>query len=568
MFGKYIKIFGFMAVLSLAQMTFAADFQVNLLDDSGDGVCDATCTLRDAVISANGTTANDSISFSYVVFNSGVTISVTGAEIVIANNGSLSINGIGADKITVNGMGNARIFTVSTGAVVSIKGLGFRNGTGAGAANTGRGGAIYNNGGMLTLRDSFLFVNTAANGGALNTASSGTTDIINCDFFLNSATGSGGALQNFSGSFTNIYDSTFRNNTSNSTTVGGGAMQANGRVTITNSTFSGNSTTGDGGAIVYNGQSLIMTNTTITGNMAGDLSGGLHKSTTIDNAIIRNNIIAGNTAATNMADTQGLFMSQGFNLIQNPGTTTGLIATDITGMAALLSPLGNFGGMTLTHALLDGSPAIDAGDNCVIDLSCATGNPPVAVLFDQRGAMRPVNNIIDIGSFERSPSFVVKLNDGAVNVPYLETISPNRGSFIYTLVGQLPPGLTLDDGGLTGITTILGTPTMLGTYNFQIVISNGTNSTTVNYSIRIAPTNLTGRLLDDAGNPISGVFVTLSDGMGGIQRAQTTVNGTYTFTNVTAGTTYTVSFNSRRYAFRSEAIQIIPGTNRLDPIIP
>lgn len=568
MLRRSLNIFGFLVFLCLAQASFAADFQVNQLDDSGDGVCDATCTLRDAVISANGAATNDSISFSYVVFNSGATISVTGAEIVIANNGSLSINGIGSDKITVNGMGNARIFTVSPGAVVNIKGLGFRNGNGAGATNTGRGGAIYNTGGMLTLRDSFLFVNSATNGGALNTATSGTTNIINCEFFLNSSTGSGGALQNFSGSFTNIYDSTFRNNTSNSTIVGGGAMQANGMVKITNSTFSGNTTTGDGGAIVYNGQGLVMTNTTITGNMAGDLSGGLHKSTTADNAIIRNNIIAGNTATTNMADTQGLFMSQGFNLIQNPGTTTGLVATDITGMAALLSPLGNFGGMTLTHGLLNGSPAIDAGDNCVIDLSCATGNPPVAVLFDQRGAIRPVNSRIDIGSFERSPSFVVNLDDGAVNVPYLETISPNRGSFIYTLVGQLPPGLTLDNGGTSGITTIGGTPTTLGTYNFQIMISNGMNSTTVNYQIRVAPTNLTGRLVDEAGNPISGVFVTLSGGMGGIQRAQTTVDGTYTFTNVTAGTTYTVSFNSRRYAFRSEAIQIIPGTNRLDPIIP
>ena len=56
----------------------------------------------------------------------------------------------------------------------------------------------------------------------------------------------------------------------------------------------------------------------------------------------------------------------------------------------MLGPLQDNGGPTFTHALLTGSPAIDAGDN--------TDAP----LFDQRGPGFPriVNGIIDIGAFE------------------------------------------------------------------------------------------------------------------------------------------------------------------------
>ena len=52
----------------------------------------------------------------------------------------------------------------------------------------------------------------------------------------------------------------------------------------------------------------------------------------------------------------------------------------------LLGPLQNNGGRTFTHALLNGSPAINAGDN--------NGSDP----YDQRGAPRVGTN--DIGAFE------------------------------------------------------------------------------------------------------------------------------------------------------------------------
>ena len=63
--------------------------------------------------------------------------------------------------------------------------------------------------------------------------------------------------------------------------------------------------------------------------------------------------------------------------------------------ASLLGPLATNGGPTLTHALLFGSPAIDAGSNALsVDQN---GNPLVT---DQRGEARIAFGTVDIGAFE------------------------------------------------------------------------------------------------------------------------------------------------------------------------
>jgi hypothetical protein len=54
----------------------------------------------------------------------------------------------------------------------------------------------------------------------------------------------------------------------------------------------------------------------------------------------------------------------------------------------MLGPLADNGGPTQTHALLPGSPAIDAGDN--------TACPAT----DQRGVTRPLGAACDIGAYE------------------------------------------------------------------------------------------------------------------------------------------------------------------------
>ena len=404
--NNFVKTFlSFCFALCLAQAGFSATYTVTKTADTNDGACDADCSLREAAAAA-ATVDNDTIQFS-ALFNQAQTITLSGTDIIISGNGTLAINGPGANLLTVSGNNASRVFTNNTGAVTNISNLRVTGGNGVSSVTTGRAGGIYNNGGTLTLTNVVVTGNSAANGGGLNNAGTATLNLINCTVSNNSATGAGGGMQNFGGNFLNIIGSTVSGNTSNSTSSGGGAIQGNGTLNIANSTFSGNTAQGgDGGALYYNGQGLTLNNVTITGNTATTGAGGLHKATGTLNANARNTIIAGNMGATATPDVFGAISSQGNNLIGVVGTSTGWVASDLLNQAAQLAPLANNGGPTQTHALFSNSPAINAGNNCVVNASCATGNPPTALTTDQRGAgfQRLVGAAVDIGAYEAQPT--------------------------------------------------------------------------------------------------------------------------------------------------------------------
>lgn len=91
------------------------------------------------------------------------------------------------------------------------------------------------------------------------------------------------------------------------------------------------------------------------------------------------------------ANCSGGVVSNGHNL-DDDGSCALAGAGDLSGVAPAVGPLADHGGGTLTHDLLDGSPALDAapGSSC----------PPV----DQRGVGRPQGAACDIGAFEREGS--------------------------------------------------------------------------------------------------------------------------------------------------------------------
>lgn len=400
---KLLKLaLGISVLFSMSQIASAATFTVTKVADTNDGTCDADCSLREAVAAAGASAENDTIQFS-ALFSAPQTITLALAEIIITSSGTLAINGPGANLLTISGNNASRIFTNNTGAVTAISNLRMTAGNGVSTIQTGRAGAVYNSGGTLTLSGVVLTANTAANGGALNNASTATLTLINCTVSNNSATGAGGGAQNCSGSTMNIVGTTFSGNVSNSTLTGGGAIQANGTLNIANSTFSGNRAQGgDGGGLYYNGQGLTMNNVTIAANQATTGAGGLHKSTSTLNANIRNTLIAGNTGGAGTPDVVGAFTSQGNNLIAAVGTSTGWVAADLLNRPAYLSPLADNGGATQTHVLLASSPAINAGQSCVTNASCAAGNPFQQLANDQRGAgfPRQSGGTVDIGAVE------------------------------------------------------------------------------------------------------------------------------------------------------------------------
>src|SRR5262249_31349280 len=178
--------------------------------------------------------------------------------------------------------------------------------------------------------------------------------------------------------------------------VGGGIVNDNGTLTITNSTLSGNSATGDGGGIwnVAHG-TLTLTNCTLSGNSSGGDGGGIFNSFH-SRFPLNNPTVANRGSGGQIFNVSGGPLPGSHNLVEGE-TPVGLVGT-ITADPKL-GPLQNNGGPTQTHRLLLGSPAIDKGSNALV---------PVGVTTDQRGPGfdRIVDGddngtaTVDIGAFE------------------------------------------------------------------------------------------------------------------------------------------------------------------------
>ena len=427
--------------------TRAATFAVTSGSDSsdavpGNGACaDAggSCSLRAAIQEANALAGADSITFS--LKSPAITLAL--GEILITDN--LTITG----GVVINANNASRIFNVQrAGITVTLNGLTLTGGRSAVGQSGGcinvlqanltvenssvrncfsesSGGGIFSSTGIFRLINSTLENNVAGGNGGGGGASIGGTgsEILNSKITGNSAPRAGGGLEILGGTATisntaiagnqsaggggglvvtfgtaRISGSTVSGNAAQR--AGGGIALPYGNVTLINSTVSGNSVSnGEGGGISTgtNGSLGYVTirNSTVvrnSANYAGGLTGGSNGTATVGNSII-----AENTAPT-APNIGAFFNSLGGNLVNDRAGSEGYVATDLPdGTNPLIGALASNGGATETHALLAGSPAINAGLN---SLAVDFDNLPLTT--DQRGSGFPriVGLTVDIGSFE------------------------------------------------------------------------------------------------------------------------------------------------------------------------
>lgn len=469
-------------ILFLSTVVLSSNFMVTKIADTNDGVCDSDCSFREAIEAANAVNSDDEINFDLNIFNTSQTIVLTGGELTIANNGDLTINGLGVNQLEINGNNLSRVFYVEASATAVISGVSITNGSvasiGGGVLVDGNltmnnsiiannfsqnsgGGIGVNTGGMLTLNNSEVSNNRSNNVGGGIQNSCGIVVLNSSNIINNETTRDGGGIRNcgtlsvnsstvrenssnlFGGGIYNsgiatISNSTVKENTGND---GGGVYNVVNSLRITNSTISSNLANDDGGGIRISGGTAIVINSTISMNIANLTGGGIENNGTIDlynstivqnlarvqgggvendNGIVnaKNTIIANNTDTGTAPDFLGMLTSQGYNLIRNPNNTNiiGNTQGNIIGVAPLIGPLQNNGGLTETHALLPGSPAIDKGSAADIPPSISTDGKKISqfllvpLMNDQRGILRPldlplVTNAIggngsDIGAFE------------------------------------------------------------------------------------------------------------------------------------------------------------------------
>jgi hypothetical protein len=319
-----------------------------------------TLTLNQSTLSGNSTAAASA--------DGGAIYSEYGA--VTLNQSTLSGNSTAGDSADGGG-----IFSYY-GAVTLNQSTLSGNSTAAFQAD---GGGIYTFTGDVTLNDSTLSGNSSTDGQGGGIYTDGGAVTLNQSTLAGNSTinsfRNGGAIYNANGDVT-IHQSTVSGNSTTGEGASGGAIYAtNGSVTLNYSTLSGNSTAGNNahGGGIYSRASfnaVTLNQSTVTGNSAtgaGADGGGIYLQSSFSDMTIHNSIFAGNTVAVgsggpDFAAGPGNLLTVNFSVLGtevSASPSSNNIFTD----APLLGPLANNGGPTQTHALLPGSPAIEAGDN-------------------------------------------------------------------------------------------------------------------------------------------------------------------------------------------------------------
>ncbi len=433
--------------------------------------------------------------------------------------------------------------------------------------NGGQGGGIWNSG-ILALDKCVITGNNAGNGGDTNYPGWGSDG------------GHSGGIYN--SNILNIYNCTISSNragdagecdTCDHGYVGnGGGINNGGTLTMSGCTINDNATGSSGydlmGGGICNWASLTLSNCTISGNWAGS-GGGLYNGgnsqlngvTVVYNdsggifneglISIKNSIAANNNKNYYEygSDCVGTFDWVGYSLIEDTSqcTLTGFQKANILGKDPMLGPLQNNGGPTYTHALLPGSPAIDAGKS--FDLS-----------VDQRGYPRPVDfpgiaNVsdgADIGAYEFTVSYTISgtITYSGIGLPGVMLSFSNKGGSTTTGPDGHYSHSVLHNWSGTATPTKEGYAFTPSSRNYTVLTANQSNQDYIAAALTPPQISLNRSQLyfgaDTSGKQTDPQSFLISNSGGGILKWSAAVNADWLSCNPASGTgpaLVTVSIN-------------------------
>lgn len=560
---KQLTAIWYLAIILSSILTAqAATRTVDTTSDSGAlTACTAApndCSLRGA---ASFSSSGETIDFAPSLTGATITL----GSIITFNFRGVNIIGPGADKLTISGNNTTSIMEfLQAQSPVIISGVTFANGNGIGGFNEGQGGAIETNNCPFPITfDRVVFRNNSA---ALNS----------------------GALLCLS-TACRVTNSTFTGNIA----AKASAVSFFSTFEMTNTTVSGNTETllNWYGAVLVSGVGIIR-NSTIVNNPG---SSNIYVTSTLR---IGNSIVSGHPSNDIFRGSGGIVITEGSNIISrnfNVQSVFPVGAPNANGdyvsasgqINPQLAPLAYYGGSTPTHALLPNSVALNHGNNCVVNNSCAT-TMIAPLTTDQRGAARQVAALVDIGAFENNITFdQTNLPNGVLNTLYNTQLSATRATnlaetltttekfdlfnsnlapFTFSIInGALPPGLSLAPNG-----TLSGTPAQVGIFTFMIKAVDGADTLAgvKQFVIQVfAPTaanaSVSGRILTAEGG-LRNARVILTDLRGNSRTVSTGTFGYYRFDNVAVGETYIVSVVSKRFTFASQVISVMDHVSELN----
>jgi len=378
--------------------------RVTNCDDSGPG------SLRDIA-----STAEDDSSIDLTALTCSTITLTSGAVNFLID--SVALYGPGPDKLSIVGNDSDRVIGHGGSGTLSINGLTLTNGA---ITNSG-GGCVYS-AGSVRLYDTVV--------SSCRTYSTGPYTVLGGGVYARQAlsinystitgnlvTGTSGAYGG--GAFVRGSLDVFKSTISNNVASNSGGIAAVGDVFFGYSTISGNQANDNAGIALFGRYvtgPIVINATTISGNVASNLIGGIgvlaethiYNSTIADNhdggrdlgaglfggtsvaMYLQSTIVADNFSGGDRSDAggySGATLSGMNNLVMTSNLT---LPPDTLMSDPRLEPLADNGGLTFTHALSPGSPAIDAGNN------------EANFDYDQRtdGFARVVGAASDIGAYE------------------------------------------------------------------------------------------------------------------------------------------------------------------------
>jgi hypothetical protein len=352
--------------------------------------------LREAIATTGD---GDLIRFASPLFDNSQTMTLDGTFLDLTK--SVTIEGPGADLLSISGNFTSRVLRALGNFSVTLKGVTIRDGfaeNGAGILSSARlalqGVAVTGN----------RATDSASNGFGGGVSLTGSGNFVGCTFSDNSADDTGGAIF-----------------------FGQSGQQSIQLLRLGNTTISGNRAFRGGAvgvfSVVHNSTMQVnlvdgtLVENSVPRNVAAydnPVGGFFAYADTLNGAYavvnVRNTIIANNDGANLQTGVGGgpiTVNSLGYNLTNDATSAYLTEATDLLGVDPRLGPLNNNGGRVETRALLGGSPALDAGQISGYSKD-ARG---VSRSFDALGAPGVPGDRSDIGAAEMHALFVTNTDD-------------------------------------------------------------------------------------------------------------------------------------------------------------
>lgn len=412
-----------MATESLETRILPATIVVTSLADTS--IDDGDVTLREAILAAetdasvSGSVAGNGA--DTITFADGLSGTITLAEAntnpydtnALLIGTEVTIIGPGQDELFIDGDKRSLLMSVSSSAIVSIKGMTFQNG------RLSFGSAGISSSGKVSLSDTRFRWNrsTFSSGGAIENAGEMTID--SSVFHNNYSEHSGSAIYNNSVGILNVDRSSFF---ANDSTLHTGAIDSDGTLVIANSTFSQNR---KGGIVVAGGSASIVGSTIVgnrkTGLQIFDVAVTMHNTVVTQNfkevggVFVRSDIESYGVAPFDSSSTNNFITYADTALGISDGTNGNHVGTAAAPLDARLDNLKLTTGQW-TQIPLPGSPLIEAGNSA----QAVDSNGQVAA-HDQTGLLPRIFDTIDIGAVELNSQISIDYLDSHHEVTVIGT---------------------------------------------------------------------------------------------------------------------------------------------------